>query len=71
MDFKIIKCKHCHTKQEVREVKLLFPEKKVIETAYCSNCSIKIFENRTDGWFTVTNLEVKKLVDEKCEYPMP
>ncbi|WP_405226698.1 hypothetical protein [Dokdonia sp. Asnod1-B02] len=66
-----LECKNCKSKSEIREEKLVFSEKKVLEEAYCPECEEKIYEGETDGWFHVAEIGKKDLADEECTYPMP
>ena len=66
-----VKCKNCNTRSIVEENKLLFAEEKKMEVAYCLECEEKIYENQTDGWFTVKVAQVAKLENEDCTFPMP
>jgi len=66
-----VECKNCSTKSIVKENKLLFEEEKKLEEAYCLECEEKIYENHTDGWFTVKFAEKEELENEDCQFPMP
>lgn len=66
-----VECKNCKSESEIREEKLMFPEEKSLEEAYCPECEEKIFEGQTDGWYNVHKVEEKHLTDEECIYPMP
>ena len=66
-----IKCKFCKTESEVQEENLMFEGIKKIEAAYCPNCNKKIFEAKTDGWFSVKRAEFERKEDLECTYPMP
>ena len=65
-----IECENCHSESEIREEKLMFPEEKSVEEAYCPECEKEVYKGETDGWFHVT---LKKDLDKSqptIKYPM-